>query len=79
MNTARWNLSVSPETDRSVRLFLAAEGGGHKGDLSRFIENAVRDWLFEHAVQQSKAATAQLPAEEVEALIDEAVAWSRKP
>ena len=42
MSTVRWNIAVSPEVDQSVRLFLAAQGGGRKGDLSRFIEEAVR-------------------------------------
>jgi hypothetical protein len=34
-----------------VRLFLAAQGGGRKGDLSRFIEEAVRADLLERAVE----------------------------
>ena len=38
MSTVRWNIAVSPEVDQSVRMFLAAQGGGRKGDLSRFIE-----------------------------------------
>ena len=37
----RWNLSVSEETDRTVRMFLA-RNGGKKGDLSRFVDEAVR-------------------------------------
>lgn len=42
MNTVRWNIAVSADTDRSLRLFLASQGGGRKGDLSRFVESAVR-------------------------------------
>ncbi len=42
MNTVRWNIAVSPDVDQSVRMFIAAHGGGRKGDLSRFIEEAVR-------------------------------------
>ena len=42
MDSVRWNIAVSPDTDQSVRMFIAAQGGGRKGDLSRFIEKAVR-------------------------------------
>ena len=43
MNTVRWNFAVSPDTDQSVRMFIALQGGRRKGDLSRFIEEAVRE------------------------------------
>lgn len=47
MNTVRWNIAVSPDVDQSVRMFIAAQGGGRKGDLSRFIEEAVQ-WAREY-------------------------------
>ena len=78
MSTVRWNVAVSPETDRSVRMFLAAQGGGRKGDLSRFIEEAVRAHLFERAVDQAKAATVGLSDVELTDLIDEAVQWAHE-
>jgi len=78
MNTVRWNITVSPEVDQSVRLFLAAQGGGRKGDLSRFIEEAVRAYLLERAVEQAKAATAGMSETELTDLIDEAVQWTRE-
>jgi hypothetical protein len=78
MSTVRWNIAVSPDTDQSVRMFLAAQGGGRKGDLSRFIEEAVRNYLFESAVDQAKAATAGLSETELTDLIDEAVQWARE-
>jgi predicted glycosyltransferase len=78
MNTVRWNIAVSPDTDQSVRMFLASQGGGHKGDLSRFIEEAVRAYLFERAVNQAKKAAADMSEEELNALIDEAVQWARE-
>ena len=58
MNTVRWNIAVSPDVDQSVRMFIAAQGGGRKGDLSRFIEEAVRAFLLERAVDQAKSAAA---------------------
>lgn len=73
----RWNIAVSPETDRSVRMYLAEQGRGKKGELSRFIEDAVRDSLFDRSVAAAKAANANVPQEEIEAAIDEALAWAR--
>ena len=77
MTAVRWNIAVSPDTDQSVRMFLAAQGGGRKGDLSRLIEQAVRAYLFEQAVGQAKAATIEMDETELATLIDEAVSWSR--
>jgi hypothetical protein len=77
MDAVRWNIVVSPEVDRSVRMFLAAQGGGRKGDLSRLIEQAVRAYLFDRAVEQSKTATADMNEAVLNDLIDEAVQWAR--
>ncbi|GFN47269.1 ribbon-helix-helix domain-containing protein [Candidatus Regiella insecticola] len=78
MNTVRWNVAVSQDTDQSVRMFIAAQGGGRKGDLSRFIEEAVRSYIFERAVKQAKAATSSMSETEVTDLIDEAIQWARE-
>lgn len=78
MTTVRWNIAVSPEVDQSVRMFIAAQGGGRKGDLSRFIEDAVRAYLLERAVDQAKAASSNLSEAELDDLIDEAVHWARR-
>ena len=58
MNTIRWNVAVSADTDQSLRMFLASQGGGRKGDLSRFIEEAVRAHILELSAEQAKAADA---------------------
>jgi hypothetical protein len=42
---AHWTLSVSRDVDRRVRRYL--EGAGRKGDLSGFVEEAVRERLLE--------------------------------
>jgi hypothetical protein len=78
MDSVRWNIAVSPETDQAVRMFIAAQGGGRKGDLSRFIEEAVRSYILERAVEQAKAATSGVSETEMTDLIDEAVQWARK-
>jgi hypothetical protein len=53
MSAIRWNVAVSADTDQSVRMFLAAQGSGGEDDLSRFIEEAVRSYLFDRAVEQA--------------------------
>lgn len=75
--TVRWNLAVSPEIDRSVRMYVASQGG-RKGDLSRVIEEAVRVYLFEKAAEQSKADLCHLSEPDVNALINDAVTWARQ-
>ena len=78
MNTVRWNIAVSPELDQSVRMFIAAQGGGRKGDLSRFIEESVRAYLLDRAVDQAKTAAGDMGENELADLIDEAVQWARE-
>ena len=75
MGKVRWNIAVSPDVDQSVRMFLAAQGG-RKGDLSRFIEEAVRAYLLESTAKQAKSAAAGLSETELTDLIDEAVEWA---
>jgi len=40
----RWNLVIPEKTDRAVRTYLARTGG-KKGDLSKFVDEAVRRYL----------------------------------
>jgi hypothetical protein len=78
METVRWNIAVSPDTDQSVRMFIAAQGDARKGSLSRFIEEAVRSYILERAAEQAKAATANISETEMTDLVDEAVQWARE-
>ncbi|CAN5908842.1 ribbon-helix-helix domain-containing protein [soil metagenome] len=72
----RWNIKVSEETDRRLRVYLAEEG--HKrGALSHFIEQAVEEKLFELTVQRAKERNAVYPPGEVEGTVEEAVAQTR--
>ena len=77
MSQIRWNIAVSPDTDLSLRMFLASQGGGRKGDLSRFIEEAVRAHILELTAEQVKAANASVHEGELAAMVDEAVEWAR--
>ena len=73
----RWNLVVSKQTDQSLRQFLAYEGGGKKGDISRFVEEAVNKHIFDMALQAARTHNADLSLEEVEAMVEESLAWAR--
>ena len=79
MNTTRWNVAVSTDTDRSLRMFLASQGGGRKGDLSRFVEEAVRAHILELSAEQAKIANANVSEEDVTSMVDEALQWARNP
>lgn len=78
MTTTRWNIAVSADTDQSLRMFLASQGGGKKGDLSRFIEEAVRAHILELTAEQAKAANANVSEADLSSAIDEALQWARK-
>lgn len=73
----RWNLVIPEETDRSVRSYLARTGG-KKGDLSRFVDRAVRSQILRETVLQVWERNKDLTAEEAQALADDAVAWARE-
>jgi hypothetical protein len=77
MSTVRWNIAVSPDTDQSLRMFLASQGGGRKGDLSRFIEEAVRAHILELTAEHAKTANAGVSESDIAAMVDEAVQWAR--
>jgi hypothetical protein len=72
METVRWSLKISKEADASLRSYLAQHGLADH-DLSRFVEEAVRWRILDRAVAETSAANAGVPAEEIEAAIDEAL------
>jgi hypothetical protein len=72
----RWTVKVSKETDIALRSYLA-ERGGKKGDLSKFIERAVRKEVLRATVRDIQERNADRPGDEVQALIDEACAAVR--
>ena len=72
----RWNIKVSKETDLTLRTFLGSQGM-KKGDLSKFIEEAVRWRVFHRTVQSIKERNADADPEELQRIIDEAVSEVR--
>lgn len=72
----RWTISVPKETDISLRKYLAQEGM-RKGDLSEFVTEAVRWRLFDLNITAARANNANVPSEEIEDAIEEALAEVR--
>ena len=68
----RWNLVISDSTDRAVRTYLARTGG-KKGDLSRFVDEAVRRRVLDLTVEAVKARHAGDDQQAILELIDEEV------
>lgn len=78
MENIRWNISISPKTDRNARVFLAMRGS-KKGDLSRLVEKAVENYIFDELQRDihQDILNSGISSEELDDLIDEAVEWVR--
>lgn len=76
LEQARWSVVVPRDLDKDLRVYLA-ENGMRKGDLSRYIEEAVRWRLFSQTVTEARKGFDALDPEVAQALIDEAVAVVR--
>ena len=74
----RWTVSVSKNTDIAVRSFLA-QRGLKKGDLSRFIEEAVKWRVLDQTIIEARAKFEDMAPDELDAVIGEAVAAARQP
>lgn len=75
-NPVRWTVRVSKETDVAVRTFLA-QRGMKKGDLAKFVEEAVRWRVLDQTVAETKARNASASTADIDAAIDEALAAVR--
>ena len=72
----RWNIKVSKETDLSLRTFLGSKGM-KKGDLSKFIEEAVRRRVLQCTIQDIRARNADADPDEIQRIVDESVSEVR--
>jgi hypothetical protein len=68
---------VSRDTDSAVRTHLA-QRGLKKGDLSKFIEEAVKWRVFDQTLAEVRARFSDMEPDELDALIDEAVTETRR-
>lgn len=75
-DATRWTVNVATETGIEVRTYLA-QRGIKKGDLSKFIEEAVKWRLLDLALSEAWSAFEDMSPEKMDDLIDEAVASAR--
>lgn len=70
-NKTRWSVKISKETDIAVRGFLA-QRGLKKGDISKFVEEAVRWRVLDQTVEEARARFSDMPKKKLQSLIGEA-------
>jgi hypothetical protein len=70
--TTRLTITWSKEADHALRSYLGVQGM-KKGDLSKFIEEAVRWRIFHQTAGDARAAFADVSPDELQRQIDEAV------
>ena len=68
----RLTITWSKEADHALRTFLGAQGM-KKGDLSKFIEEAVRWRIFQQTVRDVRAAFGDVTPTNLQKMIDESV------
>lgn len=74
--SVRWTVVVDKATDRNLRTRLA-ERGLKKGALSKYVEDAVNRTLFHETLVEAREGFKDMTPEEIDALVDEAVAAVR--
>ena len=74
--TIRWTVTVSQETDQSLRSFLS-DHGMRDDDLSKFVERAVQKEILKQTAADVKRRNADLAGDDVQALINKTVAAVR--
>jgi hypothetical protein len=75
-DTVRWTVKVSRETDTALRSYLA-QRGMKKGDISKFVEEAVRWRVLDRVVSEVKTRNAGISAKKIQAAVDDALAAIR--
>ncbi len=68
----RLTISWSKQADLALRSFLGAQGM-KKGDLSKFIEEAVRWRIFHQTVREARESFEDVSPDDLQKQIDEAV------
>lgn len=74
--TTRLTITWSKHADLALRSFLGAHGM-KKGDISKFVEEAVRWRIFDLTVREIRQAVSDVPPDELQRIIDEAIAEVR--
>lgn len=76
-STTRWMVTVSKETDIALRSLLA-QRGLKKGDLSKFIEEAVKWRVFDRTVSEARRAFDDMSSDKLDSLVEEALTASKR-
>ena len=71
LETTRLTITWSKEADHALRSFLGTQGM-KKGDISKFIEEAVRWRIFHQTVREARESFADVSPDELQKMIDEA-------
>ena len=74
--TTRLTITWSKEADSAMRVFLGAQGM-KKGDISRFVEEAVRWRIFHQTVREARDAFADVSPADLQRMIDASVEQTR--
>jgi hypothetical protein len=72
----RWNIKVSKDTDLTLRTFLGSLGM-KKGDLSKFVEDAVRWRVLQRTIEDIRERNAGADPDEIQRIVDDAVSEVR--
>lgn len=72
MSNIRWSVVVPESVDRALRTYLARRGS-KKGDISRFVNEAVQARLFELTIENVKKRNRAYSQKEILEAIEEAV------
>ena len=76
MSQVRWSLKVSVETDIELRTYLA-QLGTRKGDLSKFVEQAVHRDLLLRTMDTVQARNSASTSDEIDAAISASILVAR--
>ena len=68
----RWSVKVSRDADLTLRAFLGTRGA-KRGDLSKFVEDAVRRRVLQCTVQDIRARNVDVDPGDIQSIVDEAV------
>jgi len=68
----RWTVKVSRDTDIALRLFLA-QRGLRKGELSKFVERAVRKEVLAQTTAALKVRNQDVSYARLQSIIDESI------
>ena len=71
-DSVRWTVKVSRDTDVALRSYFA-QRGLRKGELSRFVERAVRKEMLAQTAAALKARNQDVPYARLQAIVDEAL------